>query len=160
VSAKRGLTAKQQLFVDEYMIDLNATQAAPSIVCDNLKKPEIAAALALAYAARREKAGVTADRVLAELSKSAFRDVRKMFGPDGRLKLPTEWDDDIAGAIASIESETVIGDAGGGEARLLTRVTKIKLSDKLRALDQLARHLALYNDGVQCTKHSPSISYC
>ena len=80
--AKAGLTAKQQLFVDEYLSDLNATQAAiragyseksaASIGEENLRKPEIEAAINEALKARRQRTEVTQDRVLEELAVLAF----------------------------------------------------------------------------------------
>ena len=68
------LTAKQELFVQEYLIDLNATQAAiragysedsaRSIGCENLTKPDIQEAIAAAQAARVERIELTQDYVL------------------------------------------------------------------------------------------------
>ena len=76
------LTPKQQRFVDEYLIDCNATQAAiragysPDTAkqqgTENLAKPAIVAAIAAAQAARKERTQVTADRVAKELSAIAF----------------------------------------------------------------------------------------
>ncbi len=72
------LTAKQRAFVEEYQIDLNATQAAIragyskdtaySIGWENLKKPEIQSAIAQAMKMRSERAEVTADRVVEIIS--------------------------------------------------------------------------------------------
>lgn len=71
------LTAKQQRFVDEYLVDLNATQAAIragysektaySIGNENLKKPEIAAAVAAAQEKLAGKLEITAEKVLRDL---------------------------------------------------------------------------------------------
>ena len=68
------LTAKQQRFVEEYLVDLNATQAAiragyseetaGSIGHENLMKPEIAAAIVAAQAERSNRTAITADKVL------------------------------------------------------------------------------------------------
>ncbi len=68
------LTPKQQRFVDEYLIDLNATQAAiragysahtaNEMGAENLAKPSIAAAIAEAVDARKERTEITADKVL------------------------------------------------------------------------------------------------
>lgn len=83
-----ALTAKQQRFVDEYLVDLNATQAAiragysaataRSIAAENLTKPNIAAAVSAAQAERAKRTGITADRVLEDLARVAFGDVRKL----------------------------------------------------------------------------------
>lgn len=69
-----ALTGKQQRFVDEYLVDLNATQAAiragysektaGSIGEENLKKPDIAAAIQQEMNKRSERTKVDADYVL------------------------------------------------------------------------------------------------
>jgi len=72
-----ALTAKQERFVQEYLIDLNATQAAiragysektaGSVGNENLKKPEIAKAIATALAKRSERVEVSQDYVLSSI---------------------------------------------------------------------------------------------
>ncbi|MFQ9772226.1 MAG: terminase small subunit [Oscillospiraceae bacterium] len=76
------MTKKQKRFVQEYLIDLNATQAAiragyspdtaGSIGNENLKKPEIKAAIDKAEAERSKRTGINQDRVLQEIAKLAF----------------------------------------------------------------------------------------
>lgn len=84
------MTPKQQRFVEEYLVDLNATQAAiragysaktaGQIGEQNLKKLEIAAAIAEAKAQQAKRTEITADRVLAELAKIGF--ARQCPSPD------------------------------------------------------------------------------
>ena len=79
---EREITAKQRRFCEEYLIDLNATQAAiragysartaKAIASENLTKPYIAAEIAAAFAARSERTEVTQDRVIEELALIAF----------------------------------------------------------------------------------------
>ena len=74
-------TEKQRRFVDEYLVDLNATQAAiragysersaSAIGCENLSKPELADAISMAQAERSSRTKVTADDVLRELWRIA-----------------------------------------------------------------------------------------
>ena len=81
----RELTGKQQNFVNEYLIDLNATAAAKragysvksahDIGWENLKKPEIAAAIAKRRQRMIEKLEVTEEMVVQELAKIGFSDV-------------------------------------------------------------------------------------
>lgn len=88
VKPQLGLTEKQQRFVDEYLVDLNATQAAiragysadtaGAIGHENLKKPEIVLALAEARKAQQERTQITADRVVTELGMIAFADAREL----------------------------------------------------------------------------------
>ncbi len=81
-TAAPKLTAKQRLFVDEYLVDLNATQAAiragysansaASIGEENLRKPEIMAAIDAAMDARAARTQITQDRVVEELAAIGF----------------------------------------------------------------------------------------
>lgn len=83
-----GLTAKQQRFVDEYLVDLNATQAAiragysadtaGAIGHENLKKPEIQLALQEARKEQQKRTGITADAVLLEIANVAMADAREL----------------------------------------------------------------------------------
>lgn len=83
-----GLTAKKQRFVDEYLVDLNATQAAiragysadtaGAIGHENLKKPEIQLALQEARKKQQERTGITADAVLLEIANVAMADAREL----------------------------------------------------------------------------------
>ena len=76
------LTAKQKKFVEEYLIDLNATQAAiragystesaKEIGCENLTKPNVKVEIDKAIAERSRRTGINQDRVLRELAKIAF----------------------------------------------------------------------------------------
>lgn len=78
------LTEKQKRFCEEYLIDLNATQAAKragysektafSIGVENLKKPLIQEYLQDLMKYRSERTGVTAEKVIEELEKIAFSD--------------------------------------------------------------------------------------
>lgn len=83
-----GLTEKQQRFVDEYMVDLNGTQAAiragysaetaRQIAAENLAKPYIQAAISIARKAQQERTQITADRLLMEVVNVALADAREL----------------------------------------------------------------------------------
>ena len=78
------LTDKQQTFVEEYLVDLNATQAAiragysektaKDIGCQNLAKLYIQDAISKAMDARSERTAITADNVLKEIASLAFKE--------------------------------------------------------------------------------------
>ena len=149
------LTAKQSAFVREYLVDLNATQAAiragyspesaANIGYENLRKPEIEAAIAAAVAERSKRVEVTADEVLRELKRIALSDIRRAYTEGGRLKPISEMPEDIARVVAGIETEELWGGQGEDRAQVGDTV-KIKLWDKLRALELLGKHLKLYTD--------------
>ncbi len=154
-----ALTPKQRRFVDEYLIDLNATQAAirakysaktaRQIGEENLSKPDIQAAIAARMKAREARTEITQDMVLKELAKIGFSDIRKIVkwgetelrvvdGEDGdtmpyhglALVDSSEVDDDTAAAIAEVSQ--------GREG------LKVKLHDKKGALVEMGRHLGLF----------------
>lgn len=86
--APQLLTPKESRFVDEYLVDLNATQAAiragysartaRSIASENLTKPNIQAAIAEGRKQQQERTHVTADRVLAEAWNILTADPREL----------------------------------------------------------------------------------
>lgn len=152
IAADKKLTPKQRRFVDEYLIDLNATQAALragyskktaySMGDENLKKPEIKRAIQKAMQKREERTEITQDRVLLEYARLAFYDPRKLFQPDGTPKPIEELDDDTAAALSGLEVREKF--EGAGENRTFVGYTKkYKLANKLGALDSLAKHLGM-----------------
>jgi phage terminase small subunit len=146
------LNPKQQRFVEEYLKDLNATQAAiragykPSRAeqtgCDLVRNRKVANAIQKAKDARSDRTKVDQDRVVKEFSRIAFLDPRKVmgWGPTGVTFHPSEGLTEDEAAVVSEASQTV-GRAG---------VTmKLKLASKLDALDKLARHLGIYKDKLE-----------
>lgn len=157
-----ALTEKQQRFAAEYLVDLNATQAAiragyrpktaGSVGFENLKKPEIAAAIEVAMKAREQSTQITQDRVLQELARIAFFDLRKLYRQDGTLKAMQELDDDAAAVLAGVDVQEMAGGAAvGGEAGLAhvaLQTKKVKIPDKVAALGLAMRHLGMFKDKV------------
>ena len=140
------LTKKQERFVAEYLIDLNATQAAIragysprtaySIGQENLKKPEIQKAIQSAQKKRSERTEITQDSVLHELALIAFTD-RSAFARvsgGGRIVELTDTED------LSAEQRTVL--AGVEETKY---GIKVSTYDKVRALELLGKHLGLFD---------------
>jgi phage terminase small subunit len=157
-----ALTPKQKCFVGEYLKDLNATQAAiragysPSsaaeIGYENLRKPQIATAISQAFKARAERTRVEGDRVVLELARIGFSDLREIasWGEGGlAYKASDELTDEAAATIAGIV-ETVTRTKDSRKRRTLT----IKLHDKLRSLELLGRHLGIFTDRIEMS--SPS----
>src|SRR6185437_328109 len=151
------LTARQQRFVDEYLIDLNATQAAiraeyskngAEVTASKLLRvAKVGDAIAKAEAKRAERTHITQDRVLQELARIAFFDIRRLYRDDGTLKRPNELDDEAAAVLSAVEvTETL----GGEESALLT-TKKAKVFDKGTALTLAMRHLGMLNDKIAHT---------
>jgi phage terminase small subunit len=142
------LTAKQEKFCNEYLIDLNATQAAiragysPKTAMEQgyqlLQKTSVSSYLKEMREKDANKAEITRQKVISEYAKLAFFDIRKVLTVDGGLKDTTDWDDDSAAAIAGLESyDEKEPDSG----MVLGTVRKIKISDKRAALDSLCKVL-------------------
>ena len=143
------MTKKQKRFVEEYLIDLNATQAAiragyspdtaKSIGSENLTKPDIQARIAKAMAERSRRTGVNADRVVMELAKIAFVNAGDVIDAETATVKPDAARDDTA-AIQSVKVKT-FGEDG------LER--EIKMADKLKALELLGKHLGMFKDKLE-----------
>lgn len=148
------LTKKNEVFCDEYLIDLNATQAAiragysvesaGSIGSELLKKPEIRARIDRAMAERSKRTGINADRVLMELGKIAFVNAVDVINMDDATIKADAVRDDTA-AIASVKVKTIPGEDGDGVER------EIRLADKLKALELCGKHLGMFKDNPEGT---------
>ena len=153
LKAARKLAPMQSVFVQEYLIDLNATQAAiragySAKTAEQqgyqlLQKPSVQAAIAARQKEREQRTAVTADRVLLEAARLALFDPRKLFNSDGSPKGITELDDDTAAAVAGIE--VVEQFEGSGTDRVFVGyLKKYRIADKNQALEKLFRHHGLY----------------
>ncbi len=88
-----------------------------------------------------QSAQITQERILQEYARIGFSDLRRVLTPSGNLVDPTEWDDDTAAAISSLE---VVTQSGGGGDKPVEYVHKIKTWDKTKALDAMAKHLGMF----------------
>lgn len=169
------VTAQQERFCREYVIDLNGSAAyrraypkvSEKVARTNasrlLKDPDVQARIAQLQRPRLERSELTADRVLRELMHIAFADARVLYRPDGSLKAPHEWDEATAAAIAGVETEEAFNRVAPAQSQQqpqpqggsLTRNTaqgepirthKVKRWDKLRALELLCKHFGLLKE--------------
>lgn len=160
-----SLNPKQAKFVEEYLKDLNATQAATRAGysprsaevtgCRLLGNAKVAEAVQKAMAARSKRTEITADRVLSELAKIGFADVRRIFTPGGSLLSPVDMDEEIAAAVQSVEVVERPKRNADGEVEI-EHVRKVRLNDKLGALTQIGRHLGMFTDK---TEHSGAVQH-
>ena len=145
------MTKKQKRFVEEYLIDLNATQAAiragykagntqraSEIGSELLQKTPVSEAIQQAMAERSKRTGINQDRVLRELAKIAFVNAIEVIDPETATVKKDASSDDTA-AIQSVKVKT-FGEDG------LER--EIKRADKLKALELLGKHLGMYQNNV------------
>jgi len=139
------MTKKQKRFVEEYLIDLNATQAAiragyspgtaQQIGSENLSKLVISNAIAKAMADRSKRTGINRDRVLQELARIGFAKITDIIDPEtAKIKEDASEDD-----LACIQSVKIKPNEFGTER-------EVKLYDKKSALVDLGKHLGLFKD--------------
>mgnify|MGYP000942673614 FL=1 len=143
------MTQKQKRFIEEYLIDLNATQAAiragysPDTAqqtgSENLSKPVIRAQIDRAMAERSKRTGVNAERVVQELAKIAFVNAAEVIDP----KTATVKEDALPEDTAAIQSVKVKTFGEDGLER------EIKMADKLKALELLGKHLGMFKDRIE-----------
>ena len=146
------LTSKQKRFVDEYLVDLNASQAAIRsgfsprtsrfIGYRLLTMPKIKEAIGVAQQALSRRTEVTQERVIAELAAIAFSSIGDIvsWGPDGvSVKSADELSPEILASIADISRSGV---KEGGMVR-------VRLYDKLKALELLGKHLGLFEERIE-----------
>lgn len=145
------LTDKQKRFVDEYLVDLNATQAAIRagysaktaewIGPQLLGKTHVSEVIRDRQQARADRTEITQDRVLKELARIAFGDPRKVmtWGPHGVTLIDSKTLTDDEAAMVSEASETQSLNGGS---------IKMKLNDRLKALEMLGRHLGMFKDNI------------
>lgn len=139
------LTEKQKRFVQEYLVDLNATAAAKRagyseksasrIAVELLNKTQVSAEIQKQQAKRQKRVEITQEKVLEELAAIAFANGADFatVNQNGIVRItPTsELPDEKRKAIASIKE----GQYG----------TEVKVHDKVKALELLAKHLGMFD---------------
>lgn len=151
------MTPKQQRFVDEYLVDLNATQAAIRAGYSErtaysqgqrlLKNVEVAVALREAMEARAKRVRADADQVLAWIQELASSDLGDAveWGPDGVILKDSA---ELPPAVRRAVSEVSEGPSG----------IKIKLHHKTPSLQMLGKHLGLLTDRLDITSNGKSLN--
>ena len=143
------LTEKQKRFAEEYLVDLNATQAAiragysPDTANEQgsrlLANVNVKSTVDKMIAERSRRTGINADRVIREIAKIAFVNAGEIVDLDTALLMDKISDDDMA-AIQSVKVKTFGEDGVERE---------VKLADKLKALELLGKHLGLFKDKLE-----------
>jgi phage terminase small subunit len=154
----REVTPKQERFIAEYLIDLNATQAAiragysPKTAASQgerlLRNAEIQATVSAKQSQQLARADLTATRVLEEMRRLAFSDVRELFDEKGNLRPIHTLTPEQSACISGLE--VIIKNAKAGDGATDT-VHKVKVWDKPKVLDMLGKHFGILTEQVQHT---------
>lgn len=157
VRAVAKLTAKQERFVEEYLVDLNATQAAiragysPATANEQasrmLANVSIRTRIDEAMAELSRRTGVNQERVIRELARVAFVNAKDVVSMTDATVLEDASQDDTA-AIASVKVKVVQGDFDSVER-------EVKFADKLKALELLGKHFGMFTDKVSLVGNIP-----
>lgn len=159
MAKKDNLTVKQRMFVEEYLIDLNATQAAiragySAKTADQqgsrmLANVKVQQAIAERMAERSKRTGVNQDRVVLELAKIAFVRMTDVVDSNGKIKQDASEDD--LSCIESIKYKESDNEYGGSVER------EVKVASKLKALELLGKHLGMWNDKLDVNMTAPIV---
>jgi phage terminase small subunit len=149
---------RQELFIQEYVKDADASRAyraagympssdntCHSCASQLLTKTKVKARLREVRERIASRVEVSAARVLNELGRLAFSDIRKVVGKNGAILDPSDWDDDTAAAVAGIETFKEFS-GKGADREHVGDTQKLKLWDKPGALVTLAKHFKLLNE--------------
>ena len=150
---QKPLTQKQKLFVEQYLIDLNATQAARragyskrsamELGYQLLQKPSVVEAIQDAMQERSRRTQVTQDRVLEELAAIAFANIYDALNTGSGQPTYKEMDE-LPADLQKAIFEIACAPSEDGS----TRITRLKLACKMKALTLIAQHLGMF-DGLQ-----------
>lgn len=170
----KELSAKRLRFVQEYSKHPNGAAAARAagyskktadrIASRLLKEPEVQAALKELQEAYAKQAGLDAVEILREIRRVALSDIGSLFDKDGQPKQLKDLTPDQRRAISAIEVELVAGEEKTTDdgvtipARSVAKVAKVKLWDKLKALELGAKHLKLLTDKVDLSNEDGTLS--
>lgn len=140
--------SRQDVFVEEYLIDLNATQAAiragysvktaEQIGYQLLQKTSVSKAISKAMAERSKRTGINQDRVLLELARIGFAKITDVVDPETAKIREDATEDDLA----CIQSIKIKPNEYGTER-------EVKMYDKKSALVDIGRHLGMFKDKLE-----------
>ncbi|WP_286876699.1 MULTISPECIES: terminase small subunit [Pantoea] len=146
-----ALTDKQEMFCREYLIDLNATQAAiragysektaNRTGSENLSKPDIAQRIIDLKSERNERVEVNADYVLRRLVEIDEMDVLDILKDDGGLKMVHEWPKVWRTTLSGLDILTTV--TNFDETTMENILKKIKWPDKVKNLELLGKHISV-----------------
>ena len=152
-ATEKKLTLKQQRFVEEYLVDLNGTQAAiragysartaDRIAHETLHKPAVAAVVAQRMQARSAKLGVDSEWVLRRLHAEAQADLADLYDEQGNLRHPSSWPPIWrTGLVAGIETFMVPnGHVNEDGKPVYAEVRKLKLIDRTKTIELIGKHV-------------------
>src|ERR1700744_1093858 len=150
---EHNLSHQQQRFCDEYLVHFNAFKAAVNAgYSENtarkgelLHLPKVQYYLQDAMRKTQSRLQITHDMILSELAKIAFSNMGNYYDEYAVLKPMNQLTNDEKAAISQYQ----IMDAMDDHGQRIGELSKIKLHNKMSALDRIARHLNFYGSTVK-----------
>jgi len=152
--------SKQDVFVEEYLVDLNATQAAiragysvktadqqGSRLLANVK---VQSKIAKEMAERSKRTGVNQDRVVLELAKIGFINPSKVIDLKTCEVLPDATEEDLS-CIQSVKVKRTT------KGKSVIEEREVRFYDKTKALEKLGQHLGMWNDKIDVNVAVPVV---
>lgn len=145
-----ALTPKEHRFCEEYLIDLNATQSAiragysrhtaRQIGSALLSQIDVTEEIERLRTERSERTGINAEWLLKRLADEATADINDIYGENGELLPISEWPLIWRqGLVAGVDVEIITGPDGTE----MGMVKKIKVSDRVRRLELIGKHVGV-----------------
>ena len=150
--SEKKLRPKQKRFVEEFLVDKNATQAAKragykekcarQTGSEILTNPVVKEEIKKEFEEQAKRTLITADRVLEEIYRLAMCDIGEAYNDDGSLKPIKDIPEDVRRAISSVETDEIKGPDGS----CFGQTKKIKFWEKSKNLEMLAKHFKLLTE--------------
>ena len=152
------LTAKQIRFVDEYLVDFNATQAAiragyspktaATAAARLLRNVNIQAEIARRQKDLQKRTEVSQDRVVKELARIAFANIADYIHVETQTRTKDDGTEITYQTVMFNETQELSADQRAALAVVKQSVNgfELKLHDKIKALELLGRHIGMFND--------------
>lgn len=154
--ARTGLSAQRIRFIDEFMVDRDATNAARRAGYSEmaaranswklLRVPAIREEIDRRVAAASAKADVDAVDILRDLKRIAFFDIRQLFRDGKIITDPADLPEEVARGLVNFD--IIVLDRDG------QHIVKLNPGNRLKALELLGRHLKMFCDRTEVSEHS------
>lgn len=171
----------QKRFCDEYLIDLNATraykEAYPSCKEDSTARTNASRLLTNAnikgYIEQKqqeisERTQITQDKVINELAKIGFFNIKNIYNENGTLKQITKMEDEVSSVISSVKTLQRAGamkievNPNGKDKdipieHIPEQTIEFKMNDKVKALELLGKHLGMFKEKIDLNANITNI---
>jgi phage terminase small subunit len=162
---KRNLTTQQKMFVSNILEGMNQTDAylnagykCPRSVARRnaarlMTNADILEKIKGVQRRAAKKAEITHQMILEQYAKIAFFNIRQLYDKNGNPKKILDLDDDTTAAIAGID--ILHKNTHSGE---IYTIKKIRLNDKIKALDSLARIQGMFSDRLNLGMNAQTLN--